>query len=192
MIENLLLIGLTALYLITFITRNIIVKKRIGQPVRARDPLLKSSIVCSTLCFLCAILSAHDNVSMFMGKLTFLKTPYVTYAGFLFFCVSIIWGWVISAQLKNSWRVGVMTDQKTTLIEDGIYAYVRNPYFISYFIMYMSLFLIRPSVVLLILVMITVAIFHKMVLKEESYLSNIHGKAYEKYRDTTGRYFPTL
>ena len=83
---------------------------------------------------------------------------------------------IISAQLKDSWRVGVHEDQKTTLIKDGVYAYVRNPYFISYYIMYFSLFLIRPSIILMALVLATVALFHRMVLKEEMYLYSMHGK----------------
>jgi len=99
---------------------------------------------------------------------------------------------IISAQLKDSWRVGVHEDQKTTLIKDGVYAYVRNPYFISYYIMYFSLFLIRPSIILMALVLATVALFHQMVLKEEMHLYSMHGKEYEKYKKQTGRYLPMM
>ncbi|MBW2675876.1 MAG: isoprenylcysteine carboxylmethyltransferase family protein [Deltaproteobacteria bacterium] len=81
-------------------------------------------------------------------------------------------------------------DQKTELIQDGVYAYVRNPYFLSYYILFFGLFLVRPSLVILLLVGVTVFTFHKMILKEEAYLLAIHGSAYRGYKTKTGRYLP--
>jgi len=127
-----------------------------------------------------------------MGAICFLRTPLISYAGIVLFGISIILVGIISAQLKDSWRVGVHEDQKTTLIKDGVYAYVRNPYFISYYIMYFSLFLIRPSIILMALVLATVTLFHRMVLKEEMHLYSMHGKEYEKYKNQTGRYLPMM
>jgi len=102
-----------------------------------------------------------------MGAIYFLRTPLISYAGIVLFGISIILAGTISAQLKDSWRVGVHEDQKTTLMKDGVYAYARNPYFISYYIMYFSLFLIRPSIILMVLVLATVALFHRMVLNPD-------------------------
>ena len=99
-------------------------------------------------------------------------------------------GWLFSAQLRESWRVGVHDNQKTELIQSGIYKYIRNPYFLSYFIMFFGQFLVRPSFVMVALIAISIAIFHRMVLKEEAYLLTIHGKEYEEYRYITGRYIP--
>lgn len=192
MTDRTLLIALTALYLFMFITRNLIVKKRIGQPVRKADILVKSVIIFTTLCFVATILSTSDKWYNFMGKLVFLRHTVLAYTGFILFFISIILCWILSSQLKDSWRVGVFEDQKTDLITDGVYTYVRNPYFDSYFIMYLSLFLIRPSIVLLVLVILTVFVLHKMVLKEEANLLKLHGKEYEEYKAKTGRYLPRL
>jgi protein-S-isoprenylcysteine O-methyltransferase Ste14 len=192
MIEKTLLLTLTILFLATFFTRNHIVKIRTGQSIRTRDRLVVSSIVLSVLCFFITISSTSDRLYHFMGVISFLRTPLIAFAGIVLFGISIILAWIISAQLKDSWRVGVHEDQKTSLIKDGIYAYVRNPYFISYYIMYFSLFLIRPSIILMILVLATVALFHRMVLKEEIHLYSMHGTEYEKYKKQTGRYFPMI
>jgi len=192
MIEKTLLLTLTLVFLITFFTRNFIVKKRSGQPIRTRDRLVVSSIVLSVLCFFVTIFSTYDQWYHFMGAICFLRTPLISYAGIVLFGISIMLVGIISAQLKDSWRVGVHEDQKTTLIKDGVYAYVRNPYFISYYIMYFSLFLIRPSIILMALVLATVALFHRMVLKEEMHLYSMHGKEYEKYKKQTGRYLPMM
>ena len=151
-----------------------------------------SSIVLSVLCFLVTIFSTYDQWYHFMGAICFLRTSLISYAGIVLFGISIILAGAISAQLKDSWRVGVHEDQKTTLIKDGVYAYVRNPYFISYYMMYFSLFLIRPSIILMILILATMALFHRMVLKEEIHLHSMHGKEYEKYKKQTGRYLPMM
>jgi protein-S-isoprenylcysteine O-methyltransferase Ste14 len=192
MIERILLLTLTILFLTVFFTRNHIVKRRTGQSIRTRDWLVVASIVLSVLCFFVAISSTSDRFYHLMGTISFLRTSLIAFAGIVLFGISIILAWIISAQLKDSWRVGVHEDQKTSLIKDGIYAYVRNPYFISYYIMYFSLFLIRPSIILMILVFATVALFHRMVLKEEMHLYSMHGKEYEKYKKQTGRYFPMI
>ena len=192
MIEKILLLTLTILFLTTFFTRNLIVKKRTGQPIRTRDRLVVSSIVLSILCFFVTIFSTYDQWYHFMGVIYFLRTPLISFAGIVLFGISIILVWIISAQLKDSWHVGVHEDQKTTLIKDGVYAYVRNPYFISYYIMYFSLFLIRPSIILMVLVFAIVALFHRMVLKEEIHLYAMHGEEYEKYKKQTRRYLPIM
>ncbi len=190
MTERILLIALTVLYLFMFITRNVVVKKRTGQPVRKADYFVRSAIILTTFCFIVTIFSTTDKWYDFMGKIAFLRSSVFSSIGLLLFLMSIILCWIFSAQLKGSWRVGVHEDQKTTLITDGVYAYVRNPYFDSYFIMYLSLILIRPSIVLIILVILAIIVFNRMVLKEEAYLLKTHGSEYEKYKAKTGRYLP--
>ena len=190
MTDKILLIGLTALFIITFATRNLLVWKRTGQSIRARDRFVASSVVSSCLCFVVVILSTNESVYHYMGAISYMRQPLVSSIGLVFLGFSIILVWIVSAQMKNSWRVGVHEDQKTELIQDGVYAYVRNPYFLSYFILFFDLFLVRPSLVILLLVGVTVFTFHKMILKEEAYLLAAHGVAYRKYTSKTGRYLP--
>jgi protein-S-isoprenylcysteine O-methyltransferase Ste14 len=190
MLEKIILIILTILYLVMFITRNLIVKKRTGQSVRKADILVRSAIISTTLCFVVTFLSTSDRFYNYMGILSFLKSPILVYIGLMMFLIGIILGWTFSSQLKDSWRFGIFEDQKTALITDGVYAHVRNPCFVSYFIIFLGLLLIRPSIVVLVLVISSFIIFHKIVLKEEAYLYKTHGIRYEKYREKTGRYFP--
>jgi len=125
-----------------------------------------------------------------MGPISVLRDPLVSYFGLTLFGGNFIFGWFISAQLKDSWRIGVDKGQRTEFIQDGIYTAIRNPYFLTYFIGFFSLFLVRPSIVMAALLIITVAVFHFLVLNEESHLSANHGTVYEKYKNTAGRYFP--
>jgi protein-S-isoprenylcysteine O-methyltransferase Ste14 len=86
----------------------------------------------------------------------------------------------------------VIDDQKTKLVKTGVYAYIRNPYFLSYHLMFLALFLIRPSLMFAVVSTITALMFHLMVLKEETYLAAIHGNDYLDYKKATGRYLPRL
>jgi protein-S-isoprenylcysteine O-methyltransferase Ste14 len=190
MTEKILLIGLTALFIITFTTRNLLVWKRTGKSVRSRDRFVASSVVSSILCFVAVILSTNEPVYRYMGAISSIRHPFVSSIGLVLLGFSIILVWIVSAQLKDSWRVGVHEDQKTELIQDGLYAYVRNPYFLSYYVLFFGLFLVRPSMVLLLLVGVTVSTFHIMILKEEAHLLAAHGTAYREYKAKTGRYLP--
>ena len=192
MFEKILVLIFILLFLGSFITRNLIVKNRIKRSIKAKDRLVNSSIVFSTLCFTVLFLSFSDQFYYRVGFISILRHPFISFIGLSLFGISIILGWLISSQLKNSWRVGVHENQKTELITSGIYAYVRNPYFLSYFIIYFSLFLVRPSILLLVLILITSFIFNRMVLKEENYLLKIHSQKYVEYRLKTGRYFPQI
>lgn len=191
MTERILIILLSLIFLMTFIARNLIVKAKVKQNIRASDPLLTASIIFTSLCIFTAVLStSSDSFYQFLGVIPFLRSPAIAYFGLSLYAISIAIGWFFSAQLKESWRVGVHSNQKTQLIRNGIYKYIRNPYFLSYFIMFFSLFLVRPSLAIIVLIAISIAIFHRMVLKEEAYLSTIHGRQYEEYKKITGRYVP--
>lgn len=193
MTGKILIVVLSLVFLGTFIARNLIVKGKTKQRIRASDPILTASIIFSNLCIFTAIFStSSDRFYQILGALSFLRFPVVVFSGFFLFAMSIIMGWIFSSQLKTSWRVGVHEDQKTRLIQEGIYRYIRNPYFVSYYIMFVGLFLIRPSLVMIVLIAISISIFHRMVLKEERYLMNVHGTQYEKYKKVAGRYFPRL
>lgn len=191
MTEKILIILLSLIFLGTFVTRNLIVKSKTKQTIRASDPLLTASMISTTLCIFVTIFStSSDNFYHLLGAILFLSSPTVSYFGLFLYALSIIIGWLFSAQLKDSWRVGVHDNQKTELIQSGIYKHVRNPYFLSYFMMFIGQFLVRPSFVMIVLIAITIAIFHRMVLKEEAYLLTIHEIKYEEYRNITGRYIP--
>ena len=191
MTEKILIILLSLIFLGTFIARSLIVKAKTKQTIRASDPLLTASMISTNLCIFVAIFStSSDNFYHLLGAVLFLRTAAVSYFGLFLFALSIIMGWFFSAQLRESWRVGVHDNQKTELIQSGIYKYIRNPYFLSYYSMFIGQFLVRPSFVMVVLIAITIAIFHRMVLKEEAYLFTIHGKEYEEYKNITGRYIP--
>ncbi len=191
--ERTLLLFLSLCFLGTFLARNFLVQSRTKQKIRGSDPLLRVSILATTACIVTTLLSTSSaHFYHLLMPIVSLRAPVVSASGILVFALSILLGWIISGQMGASWRVGVHEDQQTSLIRSGIYRYIRNPYFLSHFIMYFGLFLVRPSVVLCVLIGSTMALFHRLVLREEAYLLSVHGKEYAAYKERTGRYLPYL
>ena len=98
---------------------------------------------------------------------------------------------IAAASLKDlgdSWRVGVIEDQQTELIERGIYRFSRNPYFVAYLLMFAAYTTLLESPLLLLLSLIGVAMIHSMILREERYLAKTHEAEYERYRQRVPRY----
>ena len=193
MVEKGLVVILPLVFLGSFISRNLIVKSKIKQNVRASDGLLKASMGFSTLGIFMTIFAVwSDGFYSALGKIDVLRSPAVSVFGLCLYGVGIVMGWIFSAHLKDSWRVGVPSGQKTELVETGIYGYIRNPYFLSYYLMFISLFLVRPCYGIGVVTLACVFTFHGMVLKEEIHLLKSHGEAYRAYQKKAGRYFPRL
>ncbi len=79
-------------------------------------------------------------------------------------------------------------NEKTELITGGIYKFSRNPYFLSYDLVLIGMVFCLLSPFLILSVLITIVLFHMMILKEESYLENKHQEQYRKYKKEVGRY----
>ena len=103
--------------------------------------------------------------------------------------INVLVGMASLIGLKDSWRVGVLEDQQTSLIETGIYGFSRNPYFLAYLIMFAAYTILLQNIILLILSIIGFIMIHLMVLKEEKYLTALHGEKYNQYRKKVPRYF---
>ena len=90
--------------------------------------------------------------------------------------------------LGDSWRVGVIEEHKTELIERGVYRFSRNPYFLAYLLKFAAYTIFLQSFLLLLLSVIGFGLVHTMILREEHYLASTHAADYERYRQRVPRY----
>lgn len=98
--------------------------------------------------------------------------------------------WVCWMRMGKSWRMGIDPADKTQLVFNGPFAYVRNPiYGLSSAIMFMTM-VIDPSPLMLLVGITHILLLQWEVRREEVYLSALHGESYIKYRDTVGRFLP--
>lgn len=90
--------------------------------------------------------------------------------------------------MRDSWRVGI-PEEKTELVTDGIYRYSRNPAFVGFDLMYLSVCLMFFNVPLVLVSAWAAGMLHLQILQEEAHLQQEFGEAYGEYRKQTMRYF---
>lgn len=169
-----------------FVAKNIILRKKIKKQIRGKNREATLSILFFTFFILVSI-----GISTFtkpLGQVQLIDSPLsVVFALIILFLNFIVSGASL-IDLKDSWRVGVLEDQKTELITSGIYKYTRNPYFISYLLMFIGYTILLQNMILLGLSIIGFLFIHKMIKKEEKYLYSVHGNAYLEYKMKVPRY----
>lgn len=99
---------------------------------------------------------------------------------------------IISAQktMSDSWRIGIDESNKTKLVTNGAFKYIRNPIFSGMFLILVSLFLTIPTYFMLYLAVLSYLITSIQVRLEEEFLSKTHGKDYIDYKRKVGRFLP--
>ena len=183
------------LYLIIFdlffVYINLKTKKKTGLPVRGKSKDVRIASVLTFVFWSIVLISLFiPSFHYVFAPISFLQSDLLIILGCILLFIGLIIGMISARELGASWRVGVLEDQKTELVQTGIYRFCRNPYFLSYFIMFLAPFLIVPSMVLLLLVIVTIFYFHQVVKNEEKYLEKVHGLEYGDYRKRVGRYLP--
>lgn len=178
---------------IIFTYINIKTQKKTGLPVKGKNKEVKIAVILSGVIFWVVLISLFipRYYSVFI-PVSFLQSDLLTILGCILLFISLTIGIISARELGNSWRVGILEDQKTELVQTGIYRFCRNPYFLSYFIMFLAPFLIVPSVILLLVIIATIFYFHHMVKNEEKYLEKVHGLEYKNYCKKVGRYLPNI
>lgn len=177
------------IYLSAFFIQNLKTYFSVKLSIRGRSTKLTVSLLLSTIIYLLTF-----GLILFPGlgeRLVFwvsMDSLVFQISGAFLMTIALFVGLTALYEMKNSWRVGIKYDQKTELVTTGIYSFSRNPYFLSYNLLFTGIFLIFPSAILLILILALMFTFHKMILEEEQYLEGVQGDDYLKYKKKTGRY----
>ncbi len=159
--------------------------RALGKSIKAKNTLVNSSI------FFAGVASVIFLVHLIFTEMNFyvfIQSDVLMWIGSLLIILGLIFSSIASLSLKNSWRIGVNQQEDTELITGGIFKYSRNPYFLSYDVVLTGMVFCMPSPVLLLPVLISIILFHQMILREEKYLSSKHGDKYEQYRKEVRRY----
>ncbi len=90
--------------------------------------------------------------------------------------------------MKTSWRVGI-PEEKTTLVTQGIYRFSRNPAFVGFDLLYLSICLMFFNIPLVLVSVWAAVMLHLQILQEEKHMQHMFGDEYDTYRKHTLRYF---
>lgn len=101
--------------------------------------------------------------------------------------LAVIFFALATITMKTSWRVGI-PEEKTSLITNGIYKWSRNPAFVGFDLLYLSMCLMFFNVPLLLVSVWAAVMLHLQILQEEEHMLKMFGEEYEEYRKRTLRY----
>jgi len=151
-----------------------------------------------------------------VDKTDFLIPPFVFFYVYLVFAAALHWPTIVHTQLfasralawlgvamcvvalvlmfaslvsfGSSFRIGIDTDRPDSLVTDGVFAFTRNPIYLAFGLVVVGEFLILPHWILLLYVIGAFVLFHRQVLREESYLAQHYGEQYRVYCERVPRY----
>jgi protein-S-isoprenylcysteine O-methyltransferase Ste14 len=95
-------------------------------------------------------------------------------------------------RMGKNWRMAVAPGEKTDLVTTGLYKRVRHPIYALSILLMLCTVLVVPTVPVIIIGVIHIALMVTKALNEEKFLMSVHGAAYEQYCRRTGRFFPRL
>ncbi|KAA2223153.1 methyltransferase family protein [Chryseobacterium sediminis] len=122
-------------------------------------------------------------------KISFLEDITVQYIGFIVMILALIWVITAQIQMKNSWRIGIDNTTKTELVTHGLFRYSRNPIFLGMTISLVGFFLVIPTVIALMFLLIGSILMQIQIRLEEEYLMKEHGQIYTAYKKRVKRMF---
>ena len=102
--------------------------------------------------------------------------------------LSVVFFAMATITMKSSWRVGI-PEEKTALISNGIYRWSRNPAFVGFDLLYISMCLMFFNIPLLVVSMWAAIMLHLQILQEENHMHRMFGEEYDTYKKGTRRYF---
>ena len=93
-------------------------------------------------------------------------------------------------RMGRNWRMGIDPNEKTSLVVDGLFAYVRHPIYALSAGMMSATMLALPTPVMLVAGTLHIALLMWESAREERHLVAAHGADYEAYRRRVGRLMP--
>ena len=169
-----------------YVAKNYILRRKLHQPIRGFNSEANLFIGFFVVYIVLTLFQSLDTKEhLVAGFWTLTSLVVAILLMFASLCIAAI----SLRDLGDSWRVGVIEEQKTKLIDRGIYRFSRNPYFLSYLLMITSYALLLQNAVHLGLSLVGCGLIHAMVKREEKYLLGKHNEAYIEYQGRVPRYF---
>jgi protein-S-isoprenylcysteine O-methyltransferase Ste14 len=125
------------------------------------------------------------------GYIALLDNDVVNGVGIASSIVGLILGIIGEVTMGESFCIA-LPRTKTGLITRGLYHYSRNPVVLGTILLVLGTFLIAPSFLAFLALVVNIIGYEMKTRAEEEYLRRVHGTEYEAYCVRTGRYLPMV
>jgi protein-S-isoprenylcysteine O-methyltransferase Ste14 len=92
-------------------------------------------------------------------------------------------------RMGRNWRMDI-SDRNTALVTEGLFARIRHPIYAFSIVMMVATVAVLPSAAMLVVAVIHIVLMNIKARNEEAHLARLHGEAYARYVERTGRFFP--
>lgn len=94
--------------------------------------------------------------------------------------------------MGTAWRIGVDKNERTDLIQNGPYRFIRHPIYLFQSIILLGVICLLPTLFSLFIFCLHFATVLFKANDEEIYLADVYGAAFHSYCLKTGRFLPRL
>ena len=124
----------------------------------------------------------------YLAPIEWLDNYYLKVVGLAVQFVSFIWLVIAQSQMGKSWRVGIDKENRTDLVNQGLFTVSRNPIFLGIRVGLVAVFLTIPNAVTLLALGLGNALVQIQIRLEEEHLEGLHGEKYLKYKQKVRRW----
>ena len=121
------------------------------------------------------------GVYQYATPVAWLENSIVKIVGLVFMAFALVWTATAQMQMGKSWRIGIDTENKTDLVEKGLFTASRNPIFFGMRTALFGFFLTLPNAFTLLAIGLADVLMQIQVRLEEEFLKSAHGENYEAY-----------
>jgi protein-S-isoprenylcysteine O-methyltransferase Ste14 len=122
-----------------------------------------------------------------LGAVIVDATPFRVAGAMLWLVGLVIFGLSLRA-MNASWRIGIDQETPGALVTGGIFAWTRNPIYLSLDLLAIGAFLIQGRLIFLLFALAFVGMFHFQIRREERFLTEAYGEEYSEYCTRVPRY----
>ncbi|HSC23334.1 MAG TPA: isoprenylcysteine carboxylmethyltransferase family protein [Casimicrobiaceae bacterium] len=94
-------------------------------------------------------------------------------------------------RMGRNWRMDI-SDSNTALVTEGLFARIRHPIYAFSIAMMIATAIVLPTSAMIAIAAVHVVLMNVKARREEAHLARLHGAAYARYVERTGRFLPAL
>lgn len=121
------------------------------------------------------------DIYLYLLPVFFLEAAGVQAMGASLLLLSLMWTAIAQFQMGNSWRIGLDNENRTDLVQHGLFSKSRNPVFLGMVSSLAGFFMLLPNALTFLVLITGCLLIQIQVRLEEEFLTRQFGSIYKMY-----------